>query len=279
MKCHRTCFLTIGLLVATILLEGCVQTQIQKAPAAADPGNTREVQTREPEKESQNTKDSVESFALTDERDDALLLQVEVHKPQLEKFFEKEAYASIKKYYDNLYAKERTWWKGDLLSFAQEDRQAILQDGGSFQPYQVRETYEVTCNTEQFLSVRRMVYTYTGGAHGNQTVMGETFHKADGSQVMLDDLFYESDYRKALLEQVRVQMDARAAKGLVSYYANAHQLAEDTFDPAAFYLTDKLALAVVYATYTLAPYAAGTQEFIIPFSNISTLIKSEYAEG
>ncbi|MCB6365113.1 DUF3298 and DUF4163 domain-containing protein [Intestinibacillus massiliensis] len=273
----KTCFLTIGLLMA-ILVEGCAQPKTEQAPADV-PQKAPEVITEEPEKQPEAEKEGVEQFELKDDTDGAVLLQVEVHKPQLAEYVDKGAYSNIKKYYDNLYAKERTWWKGELASFAQEDREARQQDGGGFEPYQVRENYEVTCNNDEFLSVRRTSDTYTGGAHGNQTVMGETFRKADGSQVMLGDLFTGEGYQETLFDIVRGQMVARGPYSQTGYYENADQLVADTFDPAAFYVTGDPALVLAYATYTLAPYAAGPQEFTIPFSELADILKPGYIEG
>ena len=273
----KTSILMIGLLAA-ILLEGCGQSQTGQTPAD-EPQKQPEIQTEQPDQQADADADGVERFELTDDTDSAVLLQVEVRRPQLEAYVEKGAYANIRKYYDNLYAKERNWWKGDLADFAQEDREAIKQNGGVFEPYEVREDYKITCNNAQFLSIRRTSYTYTGGAHGNQTIMGETFRKEDGTQVMLADLFADEAYRDALLREVKKEVNARAAAGDVSYYDNVGQLVEDTFDPGAFYLTDAPALVLVYATYTLAPYAAGPQEIIIPFSDLADSLNTEYVEG
>ena len=146
-------------------------------------------------------------------------------------------------------------------------------------PYELETTYSTTRSTPSVLSIVWKTASYTGGAHGNQTVMGETFRKADGSQVMLGDLFTGEGYQETLFDIVRGQMVARGPYSQTGYYENADQLVADTFDPAAFYVTGDPALVLAYATYTLAPYAAGPQEFTIPFSELADILKPEYIEG
>lgn len=215
-----------------------------------------------------------EQFQYT-AKDGMTLVTAAVERPVLPEGIPDAAAKKINDYYDAVYEEERTWWEGELSEFAAEDREQSTAQDMDFRPYTVQESSEVKCDDERYLSVLRLTQSYTGGAHDNQAVACETFRKSDGERAMLKDLFRQgTDYETKLVELTRQQMLERENTDAIGYYDNAEELLSEAISEQDFYLT-RDALTLVYPCYTLAPYAAGTQYFEIPFTALADELRSE----
>lgn len=217
---------------------------------------------------------TVKHFEVKDQ-DGALLLTVTAQRPNVGAWLSGKAQEAAQDYYDADYKAARAWWEGELSDFAREDRAMADAQGIEFRAYSVSENFQVMRDDDQFLSLLRISESYTGGAHDNQAVSAETFRKQDGQLVTLDSLFKESiDYENFLIDEVRRQMTERRQSGQADYYQDAESQIAEVFETGGFFLTDD-SLTLVYPCYTLAPFAAGTQYFEIPFSALGSLLREQ----
>jgi ABC-type Fe3+-hydroxamate transport system substrate-binding protein len=70
-----------------------------------------------------------------------------------------------------------------------------------------------------------------------------------------------NNYKEVIVHHVRDQI----IKNPNVYFKEAMETVKDFTDEQPFYITPK-GIVVVYGLYEIAPYAAGIQEFLVPFS-------------
>lgn len=136
-------------------------------------------------------------------------------------------------------------------------------------------SYYVTYADDEIVSVVFQEYQFTGGAHGNTASSTITFDLRTGREVRLADLFKpRSNYLqvlsdfcvKKLKEDMSDMTDADWIEG------GAGPKAENF---RSWNLT-KLGLVVNFDAYQVAAYAAGPQEVVVPYAELSALFARSY---
>ena len=101
---------------------------------------------------------------------------------------------------------------------------------------------------------------YLGGAHPNTYLDTINVNLKNGKLLSLGDMFKAgSNYLPRLNAIVAKQV------------ADEQQLKVEVNGTENFYITDNADLVIVYPPYAVAPYAAGTIEFIIPVSQVADI--------
>ena len=138
----------------------------------------------------------------------------------------------------------------------------------SFGGYSIRYSAEVKCS-EGVLSVLCTRTEYTGGAHDNTSVFGLTFDLSTGAQLSAADIatVYEGLCAK-VAESVAAQAE-ELEEGTIT--GDLHAYAGGVLDTEKWYL-DGEGLVVFAAPDELAPHAAGTIVFTIPYSELEGLL-------
>lgn len=156
----------------------------------------------------------------------------------------------------------------DTAAAAKEDFSYSGQFDASFHTYATEESYALKLNTPQYASLLRTYYIYTGGAHGEVYLTGDTFDMTTGTRLELDDLFTvpREAYMSRLMEEVKRQIAERAESESWPEWSEGGVWTEDdvtgAFDSAWFYLTPD-GLTLYYQVYSLGPHALGSPEFPI----------------
>lgn len=122
------------------------------------------------------------------------------------------------------------------------------------------ELYE----TEGFVSVRGMYYSFTGGAHPNTMYAAWNFDLESGSFVEPGFLAADTQaFQEAVAEEIIRQADAIAEENSqepgVYFWEEYRDIAADWADYTVSF--DGEGMTVTFAPYEIACYAAGTQEF------------------
>lgn len=155
---------------------------------------------------------------------------------------------------------------GEIVSWAAEEL-AFRQEEGidGFNPYAL----ELDCSvyqTDHLVSVSGTYYSSTGGAHPNTWMLGWNFDLEEG--VFFDpSLLAEGT---ALQEAITAEMVRQAQIPGESGYVPAEMYWEDyeaiMANWASYAVTfDEVGMDVIFSPYELAPYAAGPQEFHLPY--------------
>ena len=138
----------------------------------------------------------------------------------------------------------------------------------SFGGYSIRYSAEVK-RSEGVLSVLCTRTEYTGGAHDNTSVFGLTFDLSTGALLSAADI--AADY-EGLCAKVAESVSAQAEEleeGTITGDLDAY--AGGVLDTEKWYLDGK-GLVVFAAPDELAPHAAGTIVFTIPYTELEGLL-------
>ena len=279
MKMLRTLFLTGSVL---IMLCACGE---QKEPAAQDADTVPPASSNQDEQApaDQPTEtvvdgdDTNEEMTVIKDTDGLPLLTASITRPNVSGLVVGAAKKSIDRYYDDLYQQEQEWWKEDLVDFARENKKAVANYGGDFLPYTVGGINQIIYNGDTFLSIRRDLSTYTGGAHGSTAISCDNFRKSDGSPVHLSELFREDNYKELLVQNIKEQIESMQENpdNEAFFSGDWPDALESTFDEAHFLIGSE-ALTIVYQEYDIAPYAAGPQLFQIDYADISNELSETF---
>ena len=190
-----------------------------------------------------------------------------------------EGNEDITLYYDNVIDRLKESAQTYYLDIARGNYD-LAQDGiGIFTPVVIETSYQVVRNDGVLFSVVRESYENTGGAHPMGAKLGDVFRVADGAKLLFEDVFtvtYDEAVAK-LTPIIHKQMDDfTAANGLDNaYYENAKQELFSMWETDDFYLTDE-SLVLIWQAYSIAPYAAGIQEFSIPLADIADIVDAQW---
>ncbi len=130
------------------------------------------------------------------------------------------------------------------------------------------------------ISFTESFYAYTGGAHGNSDTRGVNYNAKTGELISFTDLsddsaaFHEDTlaYNQKLAETASYQERMFSSESITDGSLEAVLYADDVW-----YLSTS-GLVFMSAPYALGPYAAGTIEFIIPYSDLANMgFKDSYA--
>ena len=124
--------------------------------------------------------------------------------------------------------------------------------------------------SEKVVSINKMVYEYTGGAHGNYATINSVYSLETGNKLKIEDLI--TDLKNAdlvnLVKDKLLKIEGRDAN---SYFG----LDELSLENNNFYLTSK-GLVFTWGIYEIGPYAIGETRVLIPIEEIKPYLKDEY---
>ncbi|MBQ8989920.1 MAG: DUF3298 domain-containing protein [Prevotella sp.] len=116
---------------------------------------------------------------------------------------------------------------------------------------------------------------YEGGAHGINQLLTLNFEAKTGRLLTLSDIFvpgYEQSLKNVLFKALK----AKTACGtLTALHEKGYLNSMDIFPSENFILGEET-ITFVYNPYEIAPYALGSTELIIPFSDIEKLLKNSF---
>lgn len=157
-----------------------------------------------------------------------------------------------------------------VIDRAREDEEYLKEEEGA-------ETYSytsyitgITFFNDRYVCVEQSEYTYTGGAHGMPMRNYYVLDLETGERLLLEDIVNESqDEIHAIAAKYFGTLYEKAPK---LYYEEAVDTVKDTAgDNNMFYLSDE-GIVFYYPPYGLAPYAAGFQEIVVPYSEFQLKI-------
>lgn len=198
------------------------------------------------------------------------LMEVDLNIPLVSDLNNKE----VEKKINDVFEKEIIGFKDEIEKIAKEDYEYSKKNSDI--PYNLHSAiskFEVKYNKNGFLSVPVTLYSYTGGAHGMTIIAPYNFSISDGKNLKLKDLFKENcDYKKILVDEITKQMKDKKGKEEIYYFDEAFETVKNLKDDNPYYITDD-GIVVYFGLYEIAPYAAGIQEFNIPYSKLQDCLK------
>ncbi len=131
-------------------------------------------------------------------------------------------------------------------------------------------------NDNDLLSIQQEWYSYTGGAHGNYGASNYAINLKTGKRIRLADLFLKTSQSELsdIIEQKILEQQAKYI-GEQTTLLEAGFSVEEIKPTENFYLTEK-GIGFHYSPYEIAPYAIGSIEVFIPFSDCKHLMKKDF---
>lgn len=159
------------------------------------------------------------------------------------------------------------------------DAKALYQDHPeAFSPNYFEEFTYTAYRIGSLISISAEYYSYLGGAHPNTVYFSWNFDLDSGTFLAIPELAADPQaFTLAVADMIEVQAEERFAsepeyEGLSisdAYWDNYREVMEKWgSDYAAFF--DKDGLTVIFSAYELASYAAGPQEFHIPYAALDS---------
>jgi len=146
--------------------------------------------------------------------------------------------------------------------------------------YTFSNSYEHTRFDHQVLSIMESYEEYTMGPHGSYVFNGITFDVKTGNTLTLSDLIqgdfdtfadFAKDYMVAdLLQREEYGFSPSELEDTISVY----QLQEDL----PWYLNGS-GMVFIFNIYSIGPYAMGSMEVCIPYTQLTDYLKPEYLPG
>ena len=124
--------------------------------------------------------------------------------------------------------------------------------------------------SEKVVSINKMVYEYTGGAHGNYATINSVYSLETGNKLKIEDLIINLK-NVDLINLVKDKLLKIEGRDANSYFG----LDELSLENNNFYLTSK-GLVFTWGIYEIGPYAIGESRVLIPIEEIKPYLKDEY---
>ena len=269
-------FALIMALCLVFALAACGQAETEESPAPAESeepaASETPAGTEEPEEseapEALNAEVTLEEELSTVEEDGVTYMTAQSVAPNVTIEGADEAAQAIA----SVLAERLTVPQEDIDEYADMAREHYdtldETERESFGGYSIRYSAEVK-RSEGVLSVLCTRTEYTGGAHDNTSVFGLTFDLSTGALLSAADI--AADY-EGLCAKVAESVSAQAEEleeGTITGDLDAY--AGGVLDTEKWYL-DGEGLVVFAAPDELAPHAAGTIVFTIPYSELEGLL-------
>ena len=133
--------------------------------------------------------------------------------------------------------------------------------------------YSIEYYSDSLVSFTGLVYSYTGGAHGNTYFVSSNYaiNEKDSTLLKLSDLFKnDSDYIKVISDLIIKDLKKQKAGWVVN--GEIKSLKEDEIGP--FALTP-VGIRFAFAPYAVGPYAEGAYFVSISYETLYSVINSD----
>ena len=183
-----------------------------------------------------------------------------------------DAAAVVTDYYQSADLMLLSMWD-EYVAEAHDRYESSKTSGNLFMPVNIEGNFSVEGYTDQFLSVKRELHIYSGGAHAGTTLYTDTFDLTTGRALSLLDFFTVApdELQRRLLPYVTDAIQ----KHPDDYFENYETLARDLFPYNAYTLNENT-LTLIYPEYSLAAFTQGTLSFSIPLADLQDITNKDY---
>ncbi|MCM1143274.1 MAG: DUF3298 and DUF4163 domain-containing protein [Blautia sp.] len=164
----------------------------------------------------------------------------------------------------------------DELQYAKDDYETRSEDPEwdyPFMPYASELHFTATRSDSNVISFVITNYVYSGGAHGFTSTTGVSYNTQTGEKISFSELAENADtfhadtlaYNQKLAASVSYQGMLFSDESIYNGELESVLYAEDSWYLSTF------GLVFLSNPYALGPYAAGTIEFVIPYSDLDVM--------
>ena len=169
--------------------------------------------------------------------------------------------------------------KGLLLEETLEQaRENPAVDGSLY--YSEEQWYTLERNDGRVLSFSTMWDAYEGGAHGQYMIYGVNFDAVTGKLLTIGDIARDkAAFQEICVQEMLKQCEDLKARGVLYeeeiIMPGLKEVLEGKMEGTEWYFTEN-GIRFVSNIYEIAPYAAGSIDFDIPYEMVEEALKDEY---
>lgn len=164
-------------------------------------------------------------------------------------------------------------YKNSMLPLYNQDRADSTKKAWYEYHYVIEATTQQ--GTPTTMSYLATIDYYEGGAHGINQLITFNFDIATGKLMTLSDIFapgFESQLNSALIKALKSKTGLNSLNEL----KDAGYLYSMDMFPSENFILNEETITFVYNPYEIAPYAMGSIELIITYSEVSQILNSEF---
>lgn len=184
-----------------------------------------------------------------------------------------EASQKINAYYQESEKKQEEKIK-EYIEYATDNFTLLNTDQVKYwNGYGLGDIYSSKRVDQTVISIVDDTYEYAGGAHPNTTRSAQNFDTMTGNLLMLKDVLTDEEKgRQFIIDYLLKKM--KESEDKVGFFEDYESSAKDILTDQTWYFSDE-GLVVISNVYIVSPYAAGIQEYVIPYSEFPYL-KEKY---
>ena len=156
----------------------------------------------------------------------------------------------------------------ETLQWAEEDYQVRGKDNW-YTNYSLYKGYWVQRMDDYAVSFVMEVYAYTGGAHPNTMLYGLTFDTQTGERLSFADIVENEEAASAAVLQFLLE-ETEKEKYQGAFFGNYKESLAGLLREGTWYLGED-GFHIIANTYEIAPYVAGSFDFVIPYEQADFL--------
>jgi Protein of unknown function (DUF3298)/Deacetylase PdaC len=276
-------------IVVSISLTACLHNQI------VEPADTKKVTVEQTLDEKtlsakveaennieRNTKEATNSNAYIDityvdksreirDKNGNLLLTVTSNLPVVTIKDNSEATEKINEYFDERQKKQEETIK-EYIEYATDNYTLLNTDQLKYwNGYGLGEIYTSERVDSSVISIVNNSYEYAGGAHPNTTRTAQNFDTQTGQFLTLADVLTDVNKGTEFINNYLLTK-MKESEDTVGFFEDYESSVKDILTDHTWYLTDE-GFVVISNVYIVSPYAAGIQEYVIPYSEFPYLVE------
>lgn len=121
------------------------------------------------------------------------------------------------------------------------------------------------------ISIVENSYEYAGGAHPNTTKTAQNFDTQTGQLLTLTDILTDVNQGTEFINNYLLEK-MKESEDTVGFFEDYESSVKDILTDNTWYLTEE-GFVVISNVYIVSPYAAGIQEYVIPYSEFPYLVE------
>lgn len=202
-----------------------------------------------------------------------LLLSITGNMPVITIEGNEEATNKINTYYKERQAKQEEKVK-EYLAYATDNFTLLNKEQLSYwNGYGLGDTYSSQRVDDTVISIVDDSYEFAGGAHPNTTKTAQNFDTKSGKLLTLSDVLTDVSKGTNFINDFLLQK-MKESEDKVGFFEDYESSIKDILTDQTWYFSEEGFVTIVN-TYIVSPYAAGIQEYTIPYSDFPYL-KEEY---
>lgn len=184
--------------------------------------------------------------------------------PRLQNLQDKETQGKFNRIIEDYLNKQMAEFKVDLQEAKESDE--IHNQWGLY------SDYEVKLETENLISLYIHMSPYTGGAHPNHYYFTMLYDLKNNKILTLKDLFIENADFLSVISKICIEKLKKMDLLSTEYIEDGAKPTEENYKNFCIY---KDGLSIIFPPYQVAPYAAGTINVDIKYTDLKEIINNE----